>query len=81
MASASIELDGMRIKLDAKETPYAVRLSRNINNFLTDAITYGAVLPSMIATVSAMLRPELRFKSYLILLFRQLVKLESQSQD
>lgn len=44
---------------------------------MTDAIIFGAVLPSMIATVSAVLRPELKFKSYLMLLFKELVRIEN----
>lgn len=57
MFSANIELDNMRLKTQVKCTPYAVRLSRNITNFLTEPIIYGTVLPSMLATVSSILKP------------------------
>lgn len=58
-----------------------MRLSRNISNFLTDAIINGAVLPSMIATVSAILNPSMRFKSYFNLIFKEIARLEGGDEN
>ena len=76
LSTASIEIESLRLRTDIKENIYSVRLSRNISHFMTQAIINGTVLPSMIATVSAILKPDIRIKSYFNLVFREIARLE-----
>lgn len=54
--TAAIHMDNFRIRPEiVKASPFSVRLSRNIQHFLTDTTVYGGVLPGMVATTSAFL--------------------------
>ena len=56
----------------SKLSPFSVRLSRNIQHFLTPVHVNANVLPAMAATANAFCAPKLKFKEYIEYLFADL---------
>lgn len=69
LKTAKISLLHFKFNYTPQElSPYSVRLSRNIKNFLTRDHINGGVLPSFIATIEALTNEKAVFRQYLNLL-------------
>lgn len=75
MTSATVNLDNFKVRPElGKISPYSVRLSRNIQHFLTDTAIMGGVLPAITAAAHSFLNNRLFFQEYLDILMIDLVR-------
>lgn len=78
--TASISLDNFRVRTEATRiSPFSVRLSRNIQHFLTDTTIMGGVLPAMVAATYSLLNDRLYFREYLSILMMDLMRSSKES--
>ena len=73
--SAGISLDNFKVRAEiSKLSPFSVRLSRNIQHFLTDTTVMGGVLTATVAATYSFLNTRLYFQEYLAILMIDLVR-------
>ena len=73
MKTGHINLNEFRINPSStKISPFSVRLSRNLQNFLTPVHINSNILPAFAATITAFCAPKLRFKEYIEYLYSDL---------
>lgn len=73
LRNGSILLNDLKFKSNpTKISPFSVRLSRNIRNFITKTHVNSGVFPAMVATATAFHNEELMMVKYLDCLYEEL---------
>lgn len=73
MKTGNVLISDFRLKQDPRKlSPYSVRLSRNIMNFLTKVHVSSGVLPAMVATSTAFSAYDVKMKDYLDCIYEDL---------